>query len=111
MAIKLTDTANEGSTFAVQVSFYDENGDAVAPDSGSITWTLTDEDATVVNSRSAVAATSATTITIVLSGNDLPVPGNSQRLFLTVECTYTSSLGSNLPLREQIEFDVLNLIA
>jgi hypothetical protein len=111
MATQLTETATEGSTFAVQVAFTNEDGDAVTP--SAITWTLTDLAGTVVNSRSDVSVGSpASTINIVLSGNDLLLTGYVGEVrVLTVEATYTSALGSGLPLKEAARFMIEPLVA
>ena len=108
MAVTLSELAVEQSTYAVVVSFTDDASEAVSPDSGSITWTLTDKAGNVINSRNGVAIASATSITIVLSGDDLAVPERrTVTRVLTVECTYSSDIGSNLPLEGEIEFKIL----
>lgn len=111
MATQLTSVAIEGSTFVVQVSFTNEDEDAVTP--SAITWTLTDGSGAVVNSRSDVSVvTPASTINIVLSGDDLAVTGyTGQERILTVEATYTSALGSGLPLKAAARFIVEDLVA
>lgn len=103
--------ATERSTFVVRVAFFDEEAAAVAPTAAS--WSLTDTDGVVVNSRDDVAISPlATTATIVLSGADLAVSGAvSVTRVLTVEATYTSSLGSGLPLKQEIRFPVDPLVA
>lgn len=110
---KITDVeAVENSTFPITVSFTDENGDPVVPNSG-LSWTLTDQNGTVVNGRTAVALSPATSVTIVLSGNDLAVPAGKSRIIqlLAIAGTYTSDLGANLPLLEEVEFEVRGLTA
>ena len=61
--------AIEQSTYVITASFTDETGAAVVPN--SVTWTLVNGDGQVVNSRSAVSVTPASSVTIVLSGDDL----------------------------------------
>lgn len=101
----------EKSTVVVQVSFTDENGDLAIPNSG-LNWTLTDKTGEVINLRSAVSIAPASTINIVLSGDDLALSSvDSRKRVLTVQGTYTSTLGSNLPLIDQVEFEIYNLDA
>ena len=101
--------AIEQSTFAVEISFTDEEGAALIPNSG-LTWTLTDKEGTVINARQDVAITSASTVTVVLSGGDLNTDDGNYRV-LTIEGTYNSSLGNNLPLKDQAEFYISDLVA
>jgi len=107
----LTTEAVERSTFVIRASFTDETGAAVAPNSG-LTWTLTDMVGNVVNSRTAVAITSAATITIVLHGADLALSDTfrDNRRVVTIQGTYTSSLGT-LEIVDQVAFAIINLAA
>jgi len=114
----LTTTANEKSTAAITVSFTDENGDAVTPKTAN--WTLTDLDGNVINGKEQEDISSLdTSVTVVLSGNDLQIGGSETlttvndvsflyRIF-TVEATYDSDLGSDLPLKESCKFKLYNL--
>jgi len=112
MTIVLPTKAKEGSTYIVTVSFKDEDGEAETPT--AITWTLTDSDGTVINSREDVSVSPASTINIVLSGDDLQIVSENvsspTRRVLTIEAVYNSTLGNNLPLKEQIEFNIDNLV-
>jgi hypothetical protein len=109
----LTDsTICEKSTAVITVSFSDEDGNAVAPD--SMTWTLTDRNGNVINSRQDVVLSSPTsTEVIVLSGDDLQIVDSDDDgvRILTFEGTYTSALGSGLPLVDACSFVVENLKA
>lgn len=110
MPSTLTTRAQERSTFGIVISFIDDTGAAVTP--SAATWSLTDGAGNVVNSRSAVAIGSlATTATIVLSGADLALlttyQGNAR--YLLIEYTYTSSLGSGLPAKDQVLFYIDDL--
>lgn len=99
MTVELQTKATENSSYVVTVDFEDEDGDAVIP--ATIAWTLKDEDTgLVVNSRTAVAvATPAASIDILLKGDDLePLTATSKKLILTVNATYSSALGSGIPL-------------
>lgn len=107
----LTTEAVEKSTFVVPLTFRDENGDAVVPTAA--TWSLMSEYGVTVNERSGVAFDSlASTVNVVLTGSDLATLGeldNCTRLLL-VEATYSSSLGTDLNLREEIEFSIRPLV-
>lgn len=105
-----TKPAEEG-TAIVTVSFTDHNGDAVAPNAGSLTWTLTDANGTVINSRNGVAVASAATVKIVLSGADLAIPQDGGNSVLTVEGLYNSTDGNNLPIKVQAYFGVQQFVA
>lgn len=108
MATTLSTVAMESSTYVVTMSFTDENGDAVVPN--SVTWTLTDEDGTVINDREDVVVAPASSISIVLSGEDLD-PGDDLLTFLllTVSAEYDSDLGVGLPLVEQVRIPIEGL--
>ena len=104
--------AVEKSTYVVTLSFFDEDNDAVTPATG--TWTLTDADGTVINSREDVVISSLdTSVDVVLSGDDLAVSsgfsGISEKRIFTFEGTYNSDLGVGLPLKDQLVFPVYNL--
>ena len=106
----LTTKALEKSTYIITAAFTDEDGAAVIPD--SIAWTLTDSSGNVVNSRSSVAvAVPAASINIVLSGADLAIQraGILGRI-LTIEAVYDSSLANDLPLKDEIHFEILPLV-
>ena len=107
MSIALDILAHDGSTLALDLTFLDEDGNQVTPN--DITWTLTNGNGAVVNGRSNVSATPASTITIVLSGDDLDVDVYGTRRVLHVLAHYDSSLGTGLPLAEDIVFDVEDL--
>lgn len=107
---KLTVEAVEQSTYVITASFYDESGAAVTPNAG-LSWTLTDRHGTVINSRSAVNITPGMSVEIVLSGADLDFDGADALRLVTVAGTYNSDAGTNLPLREEVEFVVRGLAA
>ena len=103
--------AVERSTYAVTVAFTDDAGDAVTP--SSATWTLTDKQGTVVNSRDAVTISGlSTSVTLVLSGADLAVgsPYFGAERVLTIEAVYTSDLGAGLPLKSETTFTISDLL-
>lgn len=100
--------AKDQSTYQVTAAFTDAAGDSVVP--SAITWTLTDRDGTVINSREDVAvATPAASIDIVLSGDDLKYSDGAKRI-LTIEATYDSDEGSDLPLKQESVIKIDDLI-
>lgn len=109
MPSHLSTPAVERSTYAVGVTFTDDNGALVTPNSG-LTWTLTDDSGSVINSRSAVAITPATSVTIVLHGDDLAIGTNGRRRILYINGTYDSSLGSGLELKDEVRFEISDLV-
>lgn len=103
-------TVNEESTLVVLCEFLDEDGLAVTPTSAS--WTLTDEDGNVVNSRSAVALSpSVGSATVVMTGADLAMtPGHNGKRKLLVEALYNSTRGTGLYLKKEYAFSITNLV-
>ena len=97
MATTLEVKALEDSTYVVTAAFTDEDGSAVVPN--TVTWSLKDKSGTVVNERTAVDETPASSVDIVLSGDDLD-PGTPDSdvgvILLTVTAPYDSALGSGL---------------
>jgi hypothetical protein len=108
MPAQLSTEAIEESTYPVTVSFTDEAGAAVIPTAA--TWTLSDKNGNVVNSREDVVISSlAASVTIVLSGDDLAL-SNGRIRKLTIKATYNSSLGNGLPLKDEVTFLITNLV-
>lgn len=101
--------ATEESTYVVTVAFRDESGASVIPT--AVTWTLTNEIGTVINSRDDVVATPASSINIVLTGDDLSVGENGVKRILVVSATYNSTYGTGLSLKAAATFDIENLVA
>jgi len=99
-AAVLDKQAIQSSTYIVNAAFTDEDGGAVVPD--TLTWTLKDAAGTVINGRDAIVITPATSVDILLKGDDL-APGTDDvaKLLLTTDATYTSALGSGLPFKAQ----------
>lgn len=110
----LTTDIVEESTAVISASFLDEDSVAVIPD--TITWTLSDLLGTIINSREDVSVdTPAASTDIVLSGDDLAFQSSESGKIkvtrkLLVEATYTSSLGSGLPLKDEVRFSIRNLL-
>lgn len=102
--------AAEEGTIIIVVSFFDEESVAVTPT--SILWHLTDVNGNIANSLEDQTETPAETVEIVLKGDDLALGGNLVgfvRVF-TVEALYNSTLGNDLPLKEQAEFEIENFV-
>lgn len=78
-------------TVKLTITFLDEDGSAVVPDD-PCTWSLTDSTGSVVNSRSGVDITEASSVDIVLTDADLSSTGvddDGVRLF-SVDGTHTA---------------------
>lgn len=121
MATALTVKATEKSTYVITATFTDEDDAAVVPT--AITWTLSDVGGDIINSRDGIdfevdnglgaAGTLASTVSIILTGDDLQMLGERPteiRRFL-LEATYDSSLGNGLNLRGACQFEINNLVA
>lgn len=94
----------------VDIEFKDHDDNLVTP--VTATWTLSDVDGVIVNSRENVTISSlATSVSLVLSGDDLAVSDalGVDRIF-TLKATYNSSLGNGLTLNEEEPFTVKNLV-
>jgi predicted pyridoxine 5'-phosphate oxidase superfamily flavin-nucleotide-binding protein len=110
MATSITVMPAEKGTAKVTVaSFKDESGTAVTPI--AITWTLTDRLGNVINSRSAVSVTPATSVSFLLTGNDLAIGINGKQRVITIAATYNSTLGSGLVARAQAYFTIEDMVA
>jgi len=110
MTTPLTVNAREKSTYAITITFTDETGTTFTP--VTATWTLGDKDGTTINSRVGEALTPATSITVVLQGDDLQIvdsDNDKEKRIFTVEGTYDSTNGSGLPFKESCYFYVENL--
>jgi len=105
--IKTPRPAEEGTCF-IDLAFWDEDGAAKAPKTAK--WSLTDNKGNLINNRDEVAISSpSATETVVLSGDDLALQAGERefadRIF-TIEWTYDSALGSDLPDNDKVEFQV-----
>ncbi|OEU68511.1 MAG: hypothetical protein BBJ57_07475 [Desulfobacterales bacterium PC51MH44] len=104
----IKETATEGSSFQVTATFFDESGNPVAPT--ALTWTLTDLDGSIVNSREdVVISTPSSEESILLEGDDLAVDGNDQvQRIVTFVGTYDSAThGNDKPLVDQSSFTIM----
>lgn len=107
MPTRLSVKAVDGSTYVVTVSCFDENGDPVVPN--TFAWSLLDDDGNVINDRSSVAETPSASISIVLSGADLLYSDGDKRR-LSIDATYDSTLGNDLPLKDEITIAIADIV-
>lgn len=103
MPVRLTEHANDRSTFVVEAAFADETDAPVTP--SAATWTLLNRQRQVVNERDAIPVTPAQSITIVLGPDDLDHDDGELR-YLVLDWLYDSDLGSGLAGREQVTFRI-----
>jgi len=109
--IELTNAAHERSTYSIDISFYDEEGNPVIPKTG-LKWSLTKADGTtIVNAKKDTIITPAAMVTILLSGADLALDIGEKLgyRYVIVEGTYDSTLGTNLPFKDHIKFPIIDI--
>lgn len=115
MSTKLSEKAQEGSTFAIRVDFTvkvdpdDLVGIPFTPNSG-LTWSLKDPAGNEINGKTDVDIASAESITIVLKGLDLALAGGPVHRHVTLKGTFNGVLGDNLPLIGEVSFQIQNLV-
>jgi hypothetical protein len=105
--------AAEKSTYIVTATCKDEEGNLVIP--SLMSWTLTDESGTIINSRENVSVPAPAAVNdILLYGLDLAlqVGENAGAIgrMVTVNAEYNSTLGSGLPLKGEVRFYIDNLL-
>lgn len=109
MPFELTDKAIDRKLYVVSAGFLDHDSQPVTPKTA--TWTLTDGRGNVINSRLNQAITPlAPTANIVMYGLDTAYALAAERI-VTVEYTYDSDLGNDLPAGDQARFEIDNLVA
>jgi hypothetical protein len=111
MTTRLSESANEGCTYVVTVSFTDEDGTPVVPTAA--TWTLSYTNSDDINGRTDVPITPlSTSADIVLTENDMVCRTdlNDDVVVLTVKYTYDSSLGTGLKCVDEREIAVINMV-
>jgi hypothetical protein len=66
----------------------------------------------VINSRTKVSVTPASTVYIVLQGDDLALSGTSVSAIreVRVSGSYDSAHGNNLPYNRAVRFEILNML-
>ena len=99
----------EKGTAVVTLVFTDEDGASVVPT--SLAWQLMRSDGTVIGTRT-FANGSFSGGTIVLSGDDLAIFGSTDNGYrvLSIQGVYTSSAGSDLPLKGECKFSIDRLV-
>jgi hypothetical protein len=107
----MLDAIEELSTKAVVISFsYTNGGASVDTVPKTLTWSLRDLNDAVVNGRENVPiSVIGTSISIVLSGEDLNIDGSGELRKLVLRGTYDSELGNDLPFTKEIRFPVLKV--
>lgn len=113
MAIsRLTTVAKENGSLELTVALTGANGAAVTP--LTFLWTWTDTIGNVINSRQNVAVTGGDLgeeITIKLNGDDLPVAGVAQAVYvLSVLATYLDADGDTKNITDAVEVPVDRII-
>lgn len=109
MPTNLNITANEEGCIVIAASFTDATDAPIVPE--SIHWKLVNAEGTVINNRTDTTITPASTVNIVLSGNDLEVAEATvtAERYLTVWGTFNSSYGLGLPYTDEVFFRIKNL--
>ena len=89
--------AKEEASVFITAVFKDKNKVVVTPT--AITWTLKDEEGNIINSREDEEVTPASSVTILLKGDDLPCTGSLERLIIYFNAEYTDDVTSNVPIK------------
>ena len=105
MPTLITTEALPNNTIGLTLNFTDEAGSAVVPNAGNV-WSLTDTQGNIINSRSDLDITEASSVTIALTGDDLAATGvyDDGIRFVVVEGDYDSDLGNGLSLNATHQF-------
>ena len=114
MPTKLSQKAVEGSTFTIRAEFNEVLPDGtktpIVPNS-PLVWSLWDKDGGVVNGRINQLLVPAESVDVVLSSGDLALTDNHPvRRFVTVEGTYNGVAGNDLPMIDEVSFQISNLV-
>lgn len=102
-------TVPSGTSKPVAISFADAAGTAMTPTSA--TWSLYDQDGSVVNSRSAVTISGmSSTINITTTSADNVYNAKRSkgvcRRYMLVSAVYTSAYGTGLTLNGWFQWDI-----
>ena len=101
-----TPKALEEGTYVIDCAFTDEDENPVTPK--TLTWTLTDVAGNPINDREdEVVPSPSSTESILLQGDDLALLTGETKgttRILTVEGTYDSALGNDLPIKGSVWF-------
>jgi len=100
---------NEQSSAFIDISFYDEAGALVTPD--TVKWSLVDQYGNIVNARDNVIITPDTTVTIILSGDDLKIDAAEKEMrYVVADATYTETdTGQTVNIKNEYQFEVVRL--
>ena len=119
MPLKLIGRASEKSNIGIKFTF--EHPDDSDVKIRQMSWTLTNIEGAVINSRSDVTHGDQSSVgytladtTIVLSGNDLQLLDQTKEYelrVLTLQAEYYTEAGDWVPLIESAEFPVYNMTA
>lgn len=77
----------------------------------TLTWTLTTRAGVAIGSRTNVSATPASTVSILLAGNDLAMPSADPYRIIAFSWTYNSTDGSGLTGRAQAIFKIEQFVS
>jgi len=105
----LSTVADEGSTYIIRATYYDEDDNAVTPT--TVTWSLVDGDGHIVNSREDVSVGSPSTYNdIVLGADDLRCKGTRDASrTMVVKFVYDSAVVTDAPGVQEVSFMVRNI--
>ena len=106
----LPEKVPEESSAKVTAAFKDSSdGSAVTP--ATVTWSLMDLSGNIINSRTAVSISAASSVEIWLSGDDLQIVDETkpyEKRRILIEATYDNG-AATVPLKDEGEFAVYNL--
>lgn len=104
-----TPKAVEQSTIVFTLNFYDEDENALTPE--SLTHTLTDLSGTVIDELNQVALTPAAEVTLVYTGTSLTLAqGVGRKRLVTIRGMYDSGAGTSLSFIDTIEFEIIDAV-
>ena len=105
------------------MQFLDEDDTPVTPNASTVTWCLTDKNGNVINSRLNVALVSALSMTVKMSGLDLAISGNPDKIItrngvkinqyerhVAVKGEIDSTLGTDLPVTKGFIFYIEDIV-
>lgn len=103
--------AQEESSYIVSIDFFVSTVEgflySITP--RELKWTLYDENRRLINSRREIPVEPHENITIILFGNDLKLEGDyPEKRVLTIYGKYDSLFGTDLPILEEIQFQIEN---
>ncbi|RLG68958.1 hypothetical protein DRN93_01445 [archaeon] len=105
MYVIYDDKPVEESTALLSLTLKDEEGNVVVPK--TLKWSLSDAEGNIINNRDEVDVSApASTTKILLYGEDLALIDESDDGFriITIQATYDSDNGTDLPFIDQIGF-------